>query len=396
MIVGAGIVGLATAFRLLEARPDLDVRVLERAETVGTAQSSHNSGVLHAGLYYTPGSARAVLCRRGKAAYEAFARDHDVPVERTGKLVVAVRRAEIPRLRALVDRARTNGVEITELGADELRDREPHVTGVAGAWTPETAVTDFGVACTRLAVLIEARGGVISTGVEVQRLDERDDHVRIETSTGELEATTVVTCAGLFADRLAAASGLAFDERILPFRGSWLRLRHSAGIDIRGNIYPVPLPGLPFLGVHLTRRVNGEVWIGPNAVLAGARDGRGPWSVAATDLLDTLRFKGTWALAGRNAATAIREVALDRMLRAAVRKIQEYVPEIGVDDVERGPWGVRAQLVEPDGTLADDFVIRETARVVHLLNAPSPAATASLVIGEELRDRVLARAQSSD
>ncbi len=391
VVVGGGIVGLATAFRLLEARPGLNLHVIERADAVGTGQSSRNSGVLHAGLYYTPGSDRATWCRQGKATYEAFAKEHDIPVKRTGKLVVAVRRAEIPRLRALVERAKTNGVDITELGPAGLRDYEPDIAGVAGAWTPETAVTDFGIAAQRLAELVTSAGGRVVTQCEVTRVEERDAAVRVHTTSGDFEASAVVTCAGLSADRLARASGLALSERILPFRGSWLRLQPSANVEVRGNIYPVPLPGLPFLGVHLTPRINGEVWIGPNAVLAGAREGKRPWSVVPRDLADTLTFRGTWPLAARNLGTALREVMNDRLLALTIREVQRYVPGIRTQDVERGPWGVRAQLVDRHGNLADDFVVRESARVVHMLNAPSPAATASLMIGEQLRDRVLGR-----
>lgn len=391
VIVGGGIVGLATAHRLLEARPDLKVRVLEREDQVGTGQSSHNSGVLHAGLYYPPGSRKAVWCRQGKAAFEQFADQHGVPVERTGKLVVAVERKELPRLRGLVDRARTNGVEIHELDAAGLTEHEPHVTGVAGAWTPETAVTDFGAACHVMARVIAEHGGEVSTGVEVLAIEDSGARVRVSTSTGDIEASAVVVCAGLQADRVAKSAGTPTSERIMPFRGSWLVLDEAKSHLVNGNIYPVPLPGLPFLGVHLTRRIDGQIWIGPNAVLAGARQGASMWSLNARDLADVARFAGTWRLALRHTPTAVSELTRDRILAANLREVRRYVPGIDVSDVRRGPWGVRAQLVDRQGNLVDDFVVRGEGRVLHVLNAPSPAATASLAIGAELRDKALAR-----
>jgi (S)-2-hydroxyglutarate dehydrogenase len=395
-IVGGGIVGLATAHRLLEARPDLDVVVLEAEEQVGMHQSSRNSGVLHAGLYYPPGSDKARWSVTGKAQLERFCAEHGIRVARTGKVVVATDRSELPALRALAERARTNGVVIEELDTDGLRLHEPHVRGVAGLWSPGTAVTDFAEVTRVLAEVVIAAGGHVRTSTRVLDLADRPDAVRVTTSSGGLEARTVVTCAGLQADRLAAMTGSPSDERVVPFRGSWLRLRPELTHLVRGNIYPVPTgAGLPFLGVHLTRRLDGEVWIGPNAVLAGSRHGRTPWSVDPRDAAETARFRGTWKLASRHLGTGLGELWRDRSLRAMIRAVQRYVPAIGVDDVERGPWGVRAQLVGRDGELIDDFALRASGRVLHVMNAPSPAATASLAIGADLRDRVLGRLDHS-
>ncbi len=390
-VVGAGIVGLATAFRLLEARPDLRVGVYERAAEVATGQSSRNSGVLHAGVYYPPGSAKARWCREGKAQFERFAEEHGIPVLRTGKLIAAVHRRELPGLRRLVDRARSNGVEIVELDAAGVREHEPHVTAVAGAWTPETAVTDFAVACRRFVELIEERGGTVTTSCEVLDLEERHDGVRLRTAAGDVQASAAVVCAGVRSDRMARRAGFELSEQIVPFRGSWLRLADEKTHLVRGSIYPVPLAGLPFLGVHLTRRIDGQVWIGPNAMLALARQGDDPWSVDLRDLAETLRFPGLWRLGRRHLGAALGELWRDRLIAANVREVQRYVPEITVKDVERGPWGVRAQLMSREGDLVDDFVVRDSARVVHVLNAPSPAATSSLAIGADIRDRTLAR-----
>lgn len=390
-VIGGGIVGLAAAFQLLQARPGLRVAVLERESAVGQHQSSRNSGVLHAGLYYPPGSAKARFSRAGKTAMERFCAEHGVPVARTGKVVVAVDRRELRGLAALEQRARTNGVPVARLDADGLREREPHVVGVAGLWSPETAVTDFGAVCQALARAVRAAGGEVRTGVEVVGLDDRPSAVRIATTAGDVAARAAVACAGLQADRLAAMAGHPPAERVVPFRGAWLELRPGLRHLVRGNVYPVPAGGLPFLGVHLTRRIDGRVWIGPNAVLAGAREGTRPWSLSGRDLIEVVRFGGTWRLARRHLGVAVGEVWRDRVLRATVRAVQRYVPAIGLRDVRRGPWGVRAQLVAPDGTLVDDFTIRASGRVLHVLNAPSPAATSALAIGEDLAGRVLGR-----
>lgn len=345
--------------------------------------------MLHAGLYYAPGSAKARWSRAGKAAMEEFCADHDVPVERTGKVVVAVDDDEVPALRALARRARTNGVQVEELDAAGLRDHEPAVRGVAGLWTPETAVTDFGRVCVALASRVRDGRGQVRTGVEVVGIDDRDPTVRLSTTAGDVEASVVVACAGLRADRVARMAGSAPDGRIVPFRGAWLELRPDRRHLVRGNVYPVPTGGLPFLGVHLTRRIDGSVWIGPNAVLAAAREGRRPWSVSGHDLAETLGFPGTWRLARRHLGVALGEVWRDLVLPAMVREVQRYVPAIEASDVRRGPWGVRAQLVDPDGSLVDDFLVESAGRVIHVLNAPSPAATSALAIGDELTDRVL-------
>lgn len=412
-VIGGGIVGLATAHRLLEQRPGLRVVVLEREPEVGRHQSSRNSGVLHAGLYYTPGSAKARWSRAGKPLMERFCAEHGVPFERTGKVVVAVDRAELPALDALAERARTNGVEIHRLGPAGLRDHEPHVAGVAGLWTPETAVTDFGAVCHALADAIRTAGGEVRTDTEVVDFHATRERVDVTSSQGHVAtARAVVVCGGLQADRLLAATATdddtndqdtnnhdtynsdtnSADVRIVPIRGSWLELRPDQRHLVRGNIYPVPTGnGLPFLGVHLTRRVDGRVWVGPNAVPVFAREGRSPATFDTNDARAVLTYPGSWRLARAHWQVGVGEVWRDRSLGAMVRAVQRYVPAIESSHLRRGPWGVRAQLVDRRGRLVDDFTIRELGRTVHLLNAPSPAATSALAIGEELAERALAR-----
>lgn len=397
-VVGGGIVGLATAYRLVEQRPGREVTVLEARPDVGQQQSARNSGVLHAGLYYTPGSAKARWSRAGKPLLERFCAEHGVPVRRTGKVVVAVDRDEVPALEALADRARANGVEIHRLGPAGLRDHEPHATGVAGLWTPETAVTDFGAVCRALADAIGGAGGEVRTSTEVIDLHATNHQVDVTSSRGhELTARAVVVCGGLQADRLLAATATGSptaahpSTRVVPIRGSWLELRPDQRHLVRGNIYPVPVGGgLPFLGVHLTRRIDGQVWIGPNAVAVLARQGRSPFSVDLRDARDLLAFPGTWRLARDNARVAVGEVWRDRSMAAMHRAIQRYVPAIEATHLRRGPWGVRAQLVDRGGQLVDDFTVREVGRTIHVLNAPSPAATAALAIGAQLADRAVA------
>lgn len=389
VVVGAGIVGLATAWQLVRQRPGARVVVLERGREVGGQQSSRNSGVLHAGLYYPPGSAKARWCRAGKAELEEYLVERGLPLARTGKLVVAVHDDEVAGLRALEERARTNGVRVERVGAAGLRDHEPHVTGVAGLFSPDTAVTDFAAVCRALAADVTAAGGSIHLDVEVEGLEDDGRQVTVRTSRGVVRAPAVVACTGLSADRMAALSGPDPDARVVPFRGAWLRLRPDRTHLVRGNIYPVPVGGgLPFLGVHLTRRVDGQVWIGPNALLALARTGRRPWSVSPRDLADALSFAGLWRLGARHWRTGIDELWREVVIPAALREVRRYVPDLRREDVRRGPWGVRAQLLRSDGTLVDDFDLRTTGRVVHLLNAPSPAATSALVIGRELARRV--------
>jgi len=392
VVVGGGIVGLATAYRLVEARPGLRIAILEKEPELATHQTGHNSGVLHAGLYYAPGSLKARLCREGKAAVETFATAHDIPFERCGKLVVALEESELDRLTVLRERALANGVPgLEEVGPERIRELEPHAAGIRGLWSPETGIVDFRRVALAMADDLRAQGVTILTGREVRGLDERGNEVIVATPAGEVGADLVVACAGLQADRVAALSGARDGPRIVPFRGDYYTLTADARSLVRGLIYPVPDPRFPFLGVHFTKRIDGAVWAGPNAVLAFAREGYRRRDIRPRELLATLTDRGFLRLAARHLRMGMTEMWRDWWKPAFVRELQRYVPEIRADQLRFGPSGVRAQALERDGTLVDDFVLGGTGRILHVRNAPSPAATSSLAIGAMLATTALER-----
>ena len=391
-IVGAGIVGLATAYRLLESRPDLQIAVLEREADVGLHQSGHNSGVVHAGLYYAPGSLKARLCREGKAELEAFCEAHAIPVERTGKLVVALDEEELPRFEALREKATANGVPGLEVvGPERIREIEPHAVGIRALWSPSTGIVDFRRVTQAIADEVRAGGGTIHTGTRVTRIDRRPEGQVVGWDGGEILAGSVIACAGLWADRVARLTGDdgADAPRIVPFRGDYYTLTSDAARLVNGLIYPVPDPRFPFLGVHLTRRIDGQVWAGPNAVLAFKRTGYRRRDISIRDLVGTLTYPGFLRLAGRYMRTGLAEMWRDVSKPAFLRELQRYVPELRADQLVFGPSGVRAQALRRDGSLVDDFDLAGSGRVLHVRNAPSPAATASLAIGRTLAHRAI-------
>lgn len=392
VVVGGGILGMATARQLLVARPDLDVVVLEAEARLAAHQSSHNSGVLHAGVYYEPGSRRARWCVEGKRALEGWCAEHDIPVHRLGKVVVATHEGELDRLAELERRATANGVEgLRRLDVDGLAEVEPHVSGIAALHSPGTAIVDFGAVTRGLADEVRSLGGHVRVGMPVRDLHVGPDEVVVDTDGAAVHARTVVTCAGLQSDRLAAMTGHHDGLSVVPFRGSWSLLGGEAASLVRGNVYPVPDPAMPFLGVHLTPRPDGHVWVGPNAVLAGSRHGYRRGEVDTRDLADTLGTPGFWRLAARHVRAGARELWHDRVAAAHLAEVRRYLPAVREGDLQPGPSGVRAQLVDPAGRLVDDFVLGGDRRVLHVRNAPSPAATASLAIGAAIRDEVLDR-----
>ncbi|HEU4978230.1 MAG TPA: L-2-hydroxyglutarate oxidase [Solirubrobacteraceae bacterium] len=371
-IVGAGILGLASAAELLRRRPGLRVAVLDREDRVGAHQTGHNSGVIHAGIYYAPGSLKAKLCVEGAALMYAFCDEHGIAAERCGKLIVATAEHELERLGELERRARANGVPgIRRLTAAEIPEIEPHATGVAALHSPNTGIVDFVAVAEALAGLVRERGGELLLGREVRDVERRGGEVVLRHPGGEgTTARHAVFCAGGWADRLATRAGAPADPRIVPFRGQYLRLRPHARERVRGLIYPVPDPELPFLGVHLTRHVSGDVLLGPSALLVGG-----------------LRWPGTWRVMRRWWRTGLRELRLAADRRAFVAACARYVPGLTTADVEGGPAGVRAQAVGRDGRLLDDFVFSEAGGTLHVRNAPSPAATSSLAIARTIAER---------
>jgi (S)-2-hydroxyglutarate dehydrogenase len=375
-VAGGGIVGLATA-RALALR-GLSVVVLERERALGEHQTTHNSGVIHAGIYYAPGSLKARLCVEGAAALYAYCADNGIEAPRCGKLVVAVRPADLPRLDELERRARANGVQgLERLGPGEITAVEPAARGLSALRSPNTGMTDFGAVAAAYARDVEANGGELRRGAGVRALVEREDHVEAVLPDGtRIAARRAVACAGAWSDRLALASGARPDVRIVPFRGAYLRLRRPE--LVRGQIYPVPDPALPFLGVHLSRTVAGEVIIGPTALLAPTH----------TDVRAVARWPGTWRVMRRWWRTGLTEIAHATSRRLLLREASRFVPGLAPDDVQPGPRGYRAQAVARDGGLVDDFLLARTGRAVHVLNAPSPAATASLAIAELIASEV--------
>ncbi len=392
-IVGGGIVGLATAYQLLQRAPDCRLVLLEKEGRLAAHQTGHNSGVLHSGLYYRPGSLKARLTREGKSALEAFAAAHGIPCERSGKLVVASTTAELAGLDELLARGTANGLAgLEQVGPERIREIEPHVVGLRGLWVPETGIIDFRQVAGAMATDIEERGGVIRTNWEVAAI--RPLGTRgwlLRGGPDDVRAEALITCAGLHADRLAGLTGHRSAARIVPFRGDYYRLQGDARALIRGLVYPVPDPAFPFLGVHFTRRIDGEVWAGPNAVLAFAREGYRRTDVSPRDLAGSLGYPGFWRLARPYLRTGLAEMWRDLSRGAFLASLRRYVPELRAKDLRFGPSGVRAQALGRDGTLLDDFALEEGPRLLHVVNAPSPAASASLAIGRMLAERAIER-----
>lgn len=392
-IVGGGILGLATARLLATSRPSDEVTVIEKEPGLARHQTGHNSGVVHAGLYYAPGSLKARLCTRGRELLRDFCAEKGVAYDECGKVVIATGEHQLAPLRRLAERAATNGVPgLRWLEAAELAAVEPHARGVAGLHSPHTAIVDFVAVAAAMAADVAAAGGQIRTATEVVRIGRDGDRgaaARVHLRGGDaLDADRVIVCAGLHADRLARASGQDAEPRIVPFRGEYFSLAPERTHLVRGLIYPVPDPSLPFLGVHLTRRYDGSVWLGPNAVLATAREGYRRGTVHWRDLLETLTWPGTRRMMRRHWRAGAGELYRSARKSAFMSELQRYVPELRVQDALPAPAGVRAQAVDRDGSLVDDFRLGITENVVWVRNAPSPAATSSLAIAEELVSRL--------
>jgi (S)-2-hydroxyglutarate dehydrogenase len=395
VVVGAGIIGLAVARELQARRPGVRLAVVDKEPTVGAHQTGHSSGVVHRGVYYTPGSLKAQLCVDGASRLLAYCEERAIPILRCGKVVVATSEEELPRLEELHRRSVANGVPRVELiGPERLRELEPHVAGVRAVHSPETAVVDFSLVAEAYGRDVTAAGGELLLGREVLSFTRRGGATSVATSGGDLEAARVVVCAGVYADRLAASTGADAEPRIVPFRGDYLVLRPERRHLVRGLVYPVPDPEFPFLGVHTTVRPDGAVWLGPNAVLALSREGYRRRDVSLRDLREILRSAGFRRLARTHWRMGAAETVRDLSTRRFVAAVRTLLPELTVDDVLPGPSGIRAQALSPDGTLLDDFVFHEADGVVHVRNAPSPGATSSLAIASVIADRVESSASS--
>jgi L-2-hydroxyglutarate oxidase LhgO len=391
VVVGGGILGVAAARLLAREQGGEGVLLLEKEPELARHQSGHNSGVVHAGIYYQPGSLKARLCRRGSGLLRTFCAEQAIAFEACGKVVLARDASELDGLRRLEERASANDVPgLRWLDQAALHDIEPHAAGVAALHSPSTALVDFGAVTAALAAQLRSLGGEIRTATEVTAIHPRAAGATVELRGGErLQADRVLVCAGLQADRLARASGGAADPRIVPFRGEYWKLRPERSDLVRGLIYPLPDPSLPFLGVHFGRRIDGEVWIGPNAVLALAREGYSRFTLSPRDVADTLAWPGTWRMMARHWRAGAEELYRSFSKRALLATARRHLPELRSADLQRAGAGVRAQALDRDGMLLDDFAIATSGRVVWVRNAPSPAATSSLAIAEELCARLL-------
>ena len=397
VVVGAGIVGLATAMELLRRRPGRRLAVLDKEPTIGAHQTGHNSGVIHSGIYYAPGSLKASLCVEGSRAVTRFCDEHGIPYERCGKVIVATEESELPRLEELLRRGTANGVPGLEMvGPERLRELEPHAVGIRALYSPATGIVDWERVAHAYADEVRKDGGEILTAHEVTAIGQKGGWVLLRTPLDVVPCKFLVTCGGLHSDRLAMMTRAPRDPQIVPFRGDYYVLRADRRYLTRNMIYPVPDPAFPFLGVHFTRRMDGEVWLGPNAVLAFAREGYRRLDANLRDNLETFTYPGFWALAQKYWEVGLEEMVRDFSKQAFVQALQRYVPELESSDCLPGPSGVRAQALARDGTLVDDFIVQHSERIVHVRNAPSPAATSSLAIGRMIADsaeRAFARAE---
>ena len=380
-IIGGGIVGLATAYALLQARPGLGLTVLEQEAQPGLHQTGHNSGVIHSGIYYAPGSLKARLCREGAEATKAFCADNNIPIEVCGKHLVATTPLEVERMAALVERAQKNEIIYEQIDAAELQQREPAIRGLGAVFIPATGIVDYQLICQVLAQKITQAGGRVVYGARVERIEETGNQVDVVAAGQLYSARHMVACAGLQADRIAALAGLPPDFQIVPFRGEYYRLPASRKGLVNTLIYPIPDPDLPFLGIHLTRMIDGGITVGPNAVLGFAREKYAKFSVSVTDMKDMLSFPGFWKVMAANLKSGVSEMRNSFYKPGYLEMCRKYCPSLSLADLQPQEAGIRAQAVLRDGTLVHDFLIKKTNRAVYVCNAPSPAATSALPIG---------------
>ncbi len=388
VVIGAGIVGLATAYRLLQDRPGISLVVLEKEDGPAHHQTGHNSGVLHSGIYYKPGSYKARNCREGKEMMEAFCREQEIPFETCGKVIVAIEEAELPLLDNIFQRGQENGVDCAMISKEELAEIEPHAAGIKAIKVPEAGIVDYKEVCRRLAEKVTSAGQKIVYGAKVRALVEAGSEVVVQSTAGDFRSKAVVNCAGLHNDRVTAMSGAKPPARIVPFRGEYYELTPQAKHLCKHLIYPVPDPNFPFLGVHFTRMIDGSVECGPNAVLALAREGYTWGDINLKDLGGTLTYGGFWKMIAKHWRTGFGEMHRSLSKAAFTKALSRLMPEIRSEHLVKAPAGVRAQALMPDGLAIDDFLFQENGQVLNVCNAPSPAATSSLSIAKAIVERL--------
>ena len=384
VIAGGGIVGLATAYQITNKYPHMKVTVLEKESAVGTHQTGSNSGVIHSGIYYKPGSLKALNCREGRSMMEAFCRDEGIAYDICGKVIVAVNESEVERLMNIYQRGQANGVRCEVIERERLCEIEPYTAGIKAIWVPDAGIVNYRDVAIRLATKLEQRGGEVVNDAFVRGVQRSNGEVVVETRIGEFRGDYMINCTGLFCDRIAKKTGERPESKVVPFRGEYYDLRPESYHLCNNLIYPVPDPRYPFLGVHFTRTIHGDIESGPNAVLAWAREGYKKTDFNLKEVWDYFSYRGFWRMAGRYWTTAIGEYYRSFFKAAFVKELQRLVPELKADDIIQSPAGVRAQALAPNGSLVDDFVITNVKNMIHVVNAPSPAATSSLAIGEHI------------
>ncbi len=389
LIIGGGIVGLSTAWQLQQRKPDSSIVLLEKESELAKHQTGRNSGVIHAGIYYTPGSLKAKFCKAGVEATMDFCRQHDIPVEQCGKLIVASNDEEHERMLGLFERANDNGLDVELLDASELRHREANIIGTGAIFLRTTGIADYSAIAAALGQQFERLGGEIRLNSAVSNLQESSDAVTATLADGqEISAKSLIVCGGLMADRLAAMQGIDIDFQIIPFRGEYYQLPPEKNNIVKHLIYPVPNPELPFLGIHLTRMIDGTVTVGPNSLQGWKREGYGRININVRDIFDMVRFPGFWNVLRKNFRTGLREIRNSIWKRGYLQQVHKYCPSITIDDLLPYQTGIRATAVKRDGTLVDDFLLIQTPRSLHVCNAPSPAATSAIPIGAHICDLV--------
>jgi L-2-hydroxyglutarate oxidase len=388
-VIGGGIVGLSTAMQLLQMQPGASLVLLDKEMNLGLHQTGHNSGVIHAGVYYAPGSLKAELCKRGAQATKEFCTEHSVRFDVCGKMLVASTTAELHRMEALYERSGQNGLNVERVNAAELRNREPNIVGMGGLFVDSTGIVDYLEVCHAMAGVIRASGGEILLGQRITHIKESGDRVGVSSDEQSWEAKKLVVCGGLQSDRLARLAGLEIDHQIVPFRGEYFRLPPAMNDLVKHLIYPVPDPDLPFLGIHLTRMIDGSVTVGPNAVLSLSRENYRKFAATAEDVFEFARFPGFWKTVASNLRSGLNEAKNSIFKQGYLRQCQKYCPSLTLDDLQPIEAGIRAQAVMRNGTLVHDFLFLQTPRMLHVCNAPSPAATSAIPIGEMISKRVL-------